>query len=51
MLVSDIMTQNPITVTGGMGIIEAARLLLENRINGLSPRCSRFWTATSTSAP
>ena len=35
MLVSDIMTQNPITVTGGMGIIDAARLLLENRINGV----------------
>jgi len=35
MLVKEIMTENPITVTGSMEIIEAARLLLENRINGV----------------
>ncbi|BBO75072.1 membrane protein [Desulfosarcina widdelii] len=35
MLVKEIMTPTPITVTGSMEIIEAARLLLENRINGV----------------
>ena len=35
MLVKEIMTEAPITVTGSMEIIEAARLLLENRINGV----------------
>ena len=35
MLVKEIMTTNPITVTGSMGIIEATRLLLSNRINGV----------------
>jgi len=35
MLVKEIMTKAPITVTGSMEIIEAARLLLENRINGV----------------
>jgi CBS domain-containing protein len=35
MLVKEIMTTRPITVTGSMEIIEAARLLLENRINGV----------------
>lgn len=35
MLVKEIMTKTPITVTGSMEIIEAARLLLENRINGV----------------
>jgi CBS domain-containing protein len=35
MLVKEIMTAKPITVTGSMEIIEAARLLLENRINGV----------------
>ena len=35
MLVKEIMTTKPITVTGSMEIIEAARLLLENRINGV----------------
>ena len=35
MLVKEIMTEKPITVTGSMEIIKAARLLLENRINGV----------------
>lgn len=35
MLVKEIMTTTPITVTGSMEIIDAARLLLENRINGV----------------
>ena len=35
MLVKEIMTKAPITVTGSMEIVEAARLLLENRINGV----------------
>lgn len=35
MLVKEVMTDHPITVTGSMGIIEAARLLLNNRINGV----------------
>lgn len=35
MLVKEIMSDKPITVTGSMEIIEAARLLLDNRINGV----------------
>ncbi|HSO18673.1 MAG TPA: CBS domain-containing protein [Desulfosarcina sp.] len=35
MLVREIMSHNPITVAGGMEIIEAVRLLLDNRINGV----------------
>ena len=35
MLVKEIMTPNPITVTGSMEIIDATRLLLSNRINGV----------------
>lgn len=35
MLVKAIMTENPITVTSGMEIIKAAKILLENRINGV----------------
>ncbi|WP_319521249.1 CBS domain-containing protein [uncultured Desulfosarcina sp.] len=35
MLVKEIMTAKPITVTGNMEIVEAAKLLLENRINGV----------------
>ena len=35
MLVKTIMTENPITVTGGMEIFKAAKILLENHINGM----------------
>ena len=35
MLVKEIMTAHPITVTAQMEIIEAAKLLLEQRINGV----------------
>jgi CBS domain-containing protein len=35
MLVNEIMTENPITVTGSMEIIQAAKILLERRINGV----------------
>jgi CBS domain-containing protein len=35
MLVKDIMTENPITVTGRMEILKAAKILLDNRINGV----------------
>jgi CBS domain-containing protein len=35
MLVREIMTENPITVTGSMEIITAAKILLDQRINGL----------------
>jgi CBS domain-containing protein len=35
MLVKTIMTENPITVTGGMEIFKAAKILLENHINGV----------------
>jgi CBS domain-containing protein len=35
MRVNSIMTKNPITVTGGTEIFKAAKMLLENRINGL----------------
>lgn len=35
MRVNSIMTRNPITVTGDTEIFKAARMLLENRINGL----------------
>ena len=35
MLVNEIMTENPITVTDSMEIIQAAKILLERRINGL----------------
>lgn len=35
MLVKAIMTKNPITVTGSMEIVKAAKLLLDRRINGV----------------
>ncbi len=35
MLVEEIMTENPITVTRGTEIFKAAKILLDNRINGL----------------
>ena len=35
MRVKDVMSQNPITVTGGTEIFKAAKILLDNRINGL----------------
>jgi CBS domain-containing protein len=35
MLVKEIMTENPITVTGSTEILKAAKILLENRINGV----------------
>ena len=35
MLVKEIMTENPITVTGSMEIIKAAKILLDRRINGV----------------
>ena len=35
MQVSEIMTSNPITVTGDTEIFKAARILLDNRINGV----------------
>lgn len=35
MLVKEIMTEDPITVTGGTEILSAARILLDNRINGV----------------
>lgn len=35
MLVKEIMTENPITVTGGTEIFKAAKILLERRINGM----------------
>ena len=35
MLVKEIMTKNPITVTGDMEVIKAARILLDRRINGV----------------
>ena len=35
MLVKDIMTANPITVTGSMEIFKAAKILLDNHINGI----------------
>jgi CBS domain-containing protein len=35
MLVKDIMTENPITVTGSMEILKAAKILLDNGINGV----------------
>jgi CBS domain-containing protein len=35
MRVKDIMTENPITVTGSMEILEAAKLLLDKGINGV----------------
>ena len=35
MLVKEIMTENPITVTVDMEIFKAAKILLDNRINGV----------------
>lgn len=35
MRVKEIMSDNPITVTGGMEIIKAAKILLDRRINGM----------------
>jgi CBS domain-containing protein len=35
MLVKQIMTKTPITVTGGTEIFQAAKILLDNRINGV----------------
>ncbi len=35
MLVEEIMTENPITVTADMEIIKAAKILLDRRINGV----------------
>ena len=35
MLVKEIMTENPITVTADMEIFKAAKILLDNRINGV----------------
>jgi CBS domain-containing protein len=35
MLVKEVMTENPITVTGGTEIFKAAKILLDNRINGV----------------
>lgn len=35
MLVKEVMTKNPITVNGGMEIFGAAKILLDNHINGL----------------
>jgi CBS domain-containing protein len=35
MLVKAIMTKNPITVSGSMEIVKAAKLLLDQRINGV----------------
>ena len=35
MLVKEIMTATPITVTGSMEIVQAAKILLERRINGV----------------
>lgn len=35
MLVAEIMTQNPITVTAETEIFKAAKILLDNRINGV----------------
>jgi CBS domain-containing protein len=35
MRVKEIMCDNPITVTGGMEIIKAAKILLDRRINGM----------------
>lgn len=35
MRVKEIMSANPITVTGGMEIIKAAKILLDRRINGM----------------
>jgi CBS domain-containing protein len=35
MLVKEIMTQNPITVTSESEVLKAAKILLENRINGV----------------
>ena len=35
MLAKEIMTENPITVTGSMEIIKAAKILLDQRINGV----------------
>lgn len=35
MLVKEVMTDNPITVTGGTEIFKAAKILLDNRINGV----------------
>jgi CBS domain-containing protein len=35
MRVKEIMTGNPITVTGSMEIFKAAKILLDNRINGV----------------
>jgi CBS domain-containing protein len=35
MLVKEIMTENPITVTADTEIFKAAKILLDNRINGL----------------
>jgi len=35
MLVKEIMTSQPITVNGSMEVVEAARVLLDHRINGV----------------
>ena len=35
MLVKEIMTKNPITVTANTEIIKAAKILLDRRINGV----------------
>jgi signal-transduction protein with cAMP-binding, CBS, and nucleotidyltransferase domain len=35
MMVKEVMTENPITVTGGTEIFKAAKILLDNRINGV----------------
>jgi len=35
MLVKEVMTVDPITVTGGTEIFKAAKILLDNRINGV----------------